>query len=55
MTGNLGRAADKGEMRSLLRSAVEQGVTLFDTAEVYGPFTNERSSAKPSHPSATEW
>src|SRR5687768_2658463 len=32
---------DKGEMISLLRTAVERGVTFFDTAEVYGPFTNE--------------
>lgn len=32
---------DKGEMISLLRAAVERGVTFFDTAEVYGPFTNE--------------
>ncbi len=36
-----GPAADKHEMISLIRSAVERGVTLFDTAEVYGPFTNE--------------
>jgi aryl-alcohol dehydrogenase-like predicted oxidoreductase len=36
-----GPPADKREMISLIRSAVEQGVTLFDTAEVYGPFTNE--------------
>jgi len=36
-----GPAADKQEMISLLRSAVERGVTFFDTAEVYGPFTNE--------------
>src|SRR5204863_2036752 len=33
--------ADKQEMISLLRSAVERGVTLFDTAEAYGPFANE--------------
>jgi len=32
---------DKREMISLIRSAVERGVTFFDTAEVYGPFTNE--------------
>jgi len=32
---------EKGEMISLLRSAVELGVTFFDTAEVYGPYTNE--------------
>jgi aryl-alcohol dehydrogenase-like predicted oxidoreductase len=41
MTGNLGPAADRDEMIALIREAVEQGVTLFDTAEVYGPFTNE--------------
>ena len=32
---------DRGEMISLLRAAVERGVTFFDTAEVYGPYTNE--------------
>lgn len=36
-----GPPADRQEMVSLLRSAVERGVTFFDTAEVYGPFTNE--------------
>lgn len=36
-----GPPADKQEMIALLRSAVERGVTFFDTAEVYGPFTNE--------------
>jgi aryl-alcohol dehydrogenase-like predicted oxidoreductase len=36
-----GPAGEKQEMISLLRSAVERGVTFFDTAEVYGPFTNE--------------
>lgn len=36
-----GPAADKTEMISLIRAAVERGVTFFDTAEVYGPFTNE--------------
>jgi aryl-alcohol dehydrogenase-like predicted oxidoreductase len=36
-----GPAADKPHGISLIRSAVERGVTLFDTAEVYGPFTNE--------------
>ena len=41
MTFSYGPAADKQEMISLLRSAVERGVTFFDTAEVYGPFTNE--------------
>ena len=33
--------ADKQEKIALLRTAVERGVTFFDTAEVYGPFTNE--------------
>ena len=32
---------DKRESISLLRAAVDRGVTLFDTAEVYGPYTNE--------------
>jgi aryl-alcohol dehydrogenase-like predicted oxidoreductase len=32
---------DRGEMVSLIRKAVERGVTFFDTAEVYGPYTNE--------------
>ena len=36
-----GPAVDKPHGISLIRSAVERGVTLFDTAEVYGPFTNE--------------
>ncbi len=41
MSFGYGPAADKKEMISLIRSAVEQGVTFFDTAEVYGPFANE--------------
>src|SRR2546425_2343246 len=41
MSFSYGPAADKQEMISLLRSAVNRGVTFFDTAEVYGPFTNE--------------
>src|SRR5436190_23707082 len=41
MSFGYGPAADKGEMISLIRTAVERGVTLFDTAEAYGPFTNE--------------
>ncbi|MGA7808505.1 aldo/keto reductase, partial [Bradyrhizobium sp.] len=36
-----GPAPDRREMIALVRSAVERGVTFFDTAEVYGPFTNE--------------
>jgi aryl-alcohol dehydrogenase-like predicted oxidoreductase len=41
MSFSYGPPGDKQEMISLLRSAVERGVTFFDTAEVYGPFTNE--------------
>src|SRR6202142_3014379 len=41
MSFGYGPAADKKEMIALIRSAVERGVTFFDTAEVYGPFTNE--------------
>jgi aryl-alcohol dehydrogenase-like predicted oxidoreductase len=41
MSFGLGPPADKKKMISLIRSAVELGVTFFDTAEVYGPFTNE--------------
>ena len=41
MSFGYGPAMDKQEVISLIRSAVERGVTFFDTAEVYGPFTNE--------------
>ena len=41
MSFSYGPAKDKKEMASLLRAAVERGVTFFDTAEVYGPFINE--------------
>jgi aryl-alcohol dehydrogenase-like predicted oxidoreductase len=41
MSHAYGPASDKQEMIALLRSAVERGITFFDTAEVYGPFTNE--------------
>jgi aryl-alcohol dehydrogenase-like predicted oxidoreductase len=41
MSFGLGPAKDKAEMIALIRAAVERGVTLFDTAEVYGPFINE--------------
>jgi len=42
MSFGLGPPADTQEMISLIRAAVERGVTFFDTAEGYGPFTNER-------------
>jgi aryl-alcohol dehydrogenase-like predicted oxidoreductase len=41
MSFSYGPAGDKREMIALIRSAVERGVTFFDTAEVYGPFINE--------------
>ncbi len=41
MSSGYGPAADRNEMIALIRSAVDRGVTFFDTAEVYGPFANE--------------
>ena len=41
MSFGYGPPADKLEMISLIRTAFERGITFFDTAEVYGPFTNE--------------
>jgi aryl-alcohol dehydrogenase-like predicted oxidoreductase len=41
MSFGYGPAGEKKEMIAVIRSAVERGVTFFDTAEVYGPFTNE--------------
>src|ERR1700722_16462374 len=41
MSFSYGPPKDKQEMTSLLRTAVDRGITFFDTAEVYGPFLNE--------------
>jgi aryl-alcohol dehydrogenase-like predicted oxidoreductase len=41
MRFSYGPSKDKQEMISLIRAAVERGVTFFDTAEMYGPYTNE--------------
>src|SRR5947208_13886722 len=41
LTGTYGAAADRQDASALMHAAVERGVTLFDTAEAYGPFTNE--------------
>jgi aryl-alcohol dehydrogenase-like predicted oxidoreductase len=41
MSSGYGPPADTQEMVSLIRTAVDRGVTFFDTAQVYGPFTNE--------------
>src|SRR6201995_4979434 len=42
MSFGYGPAGDEQEMISVIRAAVDLGVTLFDTAEVYGPFANEK-------------
>jgi aryl-alcohol dehydrogenase-like predicted oxidoreductase len=41
MSHGYGPPGDKTEMIGLIRAAVERGITLFDTAEIYGPYTNE--------------
>src|SRR5277367_2360801 len=41
MSFSYGPPKDKTEMTALLRTAVDRGITFFDSAEVYGPFTNE--------------
>jgi aryl-alcohol dehydrogenase-like predicted oxidoreductase len=41
MSFSYGAPKDKGEMIALIRAAVDRGITFFDTAEVYGPYTNE--------------
>src|SRR6266576_2787587 len=46
MSFGLGPAADEGEMITLIRAAVDRGVTFFDTAQVYGPYTNEELVGK---------
>jgi aryl-alcohol dehydrogenase-like predicted oxidoreductase len=42
MSSGCGPAADKQEMISLIRAAVDRGLTFFDTAEAYGPLVNEQ-------------
>src|ERR1700739_3083388 len=41
MSANYSPTPDRQEMMAFIRAAVERGVTFFDTAEAYGPFTNE--------------
>src|SRR5439155_11507208 len=50
MSFGYGPPADEQEMISLIRSAVDLGVTFFDTAEIYGPFTNEELVEKALSP-----
>ncbi|WP_042883207.1 aldo/keto reductase [Cupriavidus necator] len=46
MSANYGPAADEQEMIRLIHAAIDRGVTMFDTAEAYGPFTNEELLGK---------
>ena len=46
MSQSYGLPPDKQAMISFIRTAVERGVTFFDTAEIYGPYTNERSEER---------
>jgi aryl-alcohol dehydrogenase-like predicted oxidoreductase len=55
MSFSYGPPKDKQEMMALLRAAVDRGITFFDTAEVYGPFTNEELVGEGSHRSASRW
>ena len=50
MSFGYGAVHDEGELISLLRTAVDRGITFFDTAEVYGPFTNEALVGKALSP-----
>jgi aryl-alcohol dehydrogenase-like predicted oxidoreductase len=53
MSFGYGPAADRHKMIALIRGAVDRGVTFFDTAQVYGPFTNEELVGEALEPSAT--
>jgi len=55
MSFSYGPPKDKQEMTSLLRVAVERDVTFFDTAEVYGPFTNEELVGEALAPFRGKW
>ena len=52
MSGVFGIPGNKHEMIALLHAAVDRGVTLFDSAEAYGPFTNELLHGEGLAPSA---
>ena len=53
MTGGYSQSPDRQEMIALIRSAVERGVTFFDTAQVYGRFANEELVGEALAPFAT--
>ena len=48
-------AEDKQEMIAFMHAAVERGITFFDTAEVYGPFTNEELVGEALEPFRDRW
>src|ERR1700690_3572410 len=50
MSSGYGPPADKQEMITLIRAAVDRGITFFDTAEAYGPFVNEELVGEALHP-----
>ena len=53
MSFSFGAPPDEREMITLIRAAVERGVTFFDTAEIYGPFTNEELVGEALEPGAS--
>jgi aryl-alcohol dehydrogenase-like predicted oxidoreductase len=53
MSWSYGPPKDRREMVSLIRAAVERGVNFFDTAEVYGPLTNEELVGEALEPFST--
>jgi aryl-alcohol dehydrogenase-like predicted oxidoreductase len=55
MSYGLGPAGEKSEMIKVMRAAIEQGVTFFDTAEVYGPYTNEELVGEASRHTGIRW
>jgi aryl-alcohol dehydrogenase-like predicted oxidoreductase len=55
MSFSYGPPKDKQEMISLLRTAVELGITFFDTAEVHGPSSTKNSSARRLRLSMAKW
>ena len=54
MSYHRGPAPDRNAMIALIRKGVERGVTFFDTAQVYGPFTNEELAGEALPPSGTK-
>jgi aryl-alcohol dehydrogenase-like predicted oxidoreductase len=54
MSGGYSLSPDRQEMIALIRSAVERGVTFFDTAQVYGRFANEELVGEALAPSGTK-